>query len=454
MFTAILLTAGLLVDFKDDATQAQRSEAEAIIQAQLTPNSIHALEEQFYVARVDNMTKAIQALEGLPYIEHVEPNYLYRILDDSPSSSTSPTSPPALPPGPPNDPLFLQQWNMEMIQAPSAWAYGTGSGVTVAVIDTGVKQDLEDLSYTAFSKGYDFVNDDNDPTDDHGHGTHVAGTIAQSTNNGKGVAGVAPRARIMPLKVLSSQGSGTTADISDAIRYAADEGAHILNLSLGGGPRSTVMEDAVSYARRKGVLVVCAAGNTGDGVVEYPAAYPGATAISSVGPTRQLAPYSSYGKQIKLAAPGGDTSQSKSGGILQNTLNENDPSDLAHYPSYQGTSMATPHVAGVAALVRSVNPRLHADQIEEILIHSATTDTGWTPEYGHGILDAKAAVKLAREDRSNCTNCTTIDLVYMAFAAIALLMSKLKILQPLLRELGAIAFLLVQLVLAIIRGRR
>src|SRR5690606_11854912 len=119
---------------------------------------------------------------------------------------------------------------------------------------------------------------------DHGHGTHSAGTIAQSTHNGKGVIGLAWRCKVMPLKVLSAQGWGTTSDIADAIRFAADNGAHVLSLSLGGGGYSKVMRDAVAYAHAKGCTVVCAAGNANRPKVEYPAAYPGALAISSVGP--------------------------------------------------------------------------------------------------------------------------------------------------------------------------
>lgn len=300
----------------------------------------------------------------------------------------------------PNDPLFGRQWNLNLINMPKAWDQARGKGVVVAVLDTGIAWEtrddfvqVPDLRGARFVEGYDFINDDRYADDDHGHGTHVAGTIAQVTNNGEGVAGIAFEAALMPVKVLDHFGSGNTAEISDAIRWAADHGAKVINLSLGGGGRSAVMELAVEYARARGAVVVCAAGNGGRGVVEFPAAYPGAVAVGAVGPTGARASYSSWGKELDLVAPGGDKSLGDEAGIVQNTI---DPRDVgkAIYASYQGTSMATPHVAGVAALLWSAGAK-NVDQVEQALFGGTRRPagtTGWSEQDGYGLLDAAGAL--------------------------------------------------------------
>jgi serine protease len=302
----------------------------------------------------------------------------------------------------PNDSLFDKQWHLRMIHAPEAWKLSTGKGVIVGVIDTGVCYTkkkgvlLPDLAGTQFVEGYDFVNDDRIAADDQGHGSHVSGTIAQTTDNGRGCAGVAPGATVMPIKVLDSNGSGTAADVAAGIRFAADHGCKVLNLSLGGGGRSQAMANAVKYAFDKGCVVCCAAGNSGRRRVEYPAAYDGALAVSSVGPSGKRAFYSSYGKEVFVAAPGGDKSNSPEDGVLQNAADF--AARKSFYGFWQGTSMATPHVAGAAALVvgRGVtNPA----QVMEILKNTATkggkTGQGRDDEYGYGVIDAKAAVEAA-----------------------------------------------------------
>jgi serine protease len=305
----------------------------------------------------------------------------------------------------PNDPDFEKQWNLKMIHMPEAWEQSTGKGVVVAVLDTGIAyEDYEDfkqvpdLKGAKFAPGRDFVNHTAHANDDHGHGTHVAGTIAQATNNKEGVAGVAYEATLMPVKVLDHFGSGSTAAISDAIRWAADHGAKVINMSLGGGGRSVVMEKAVDYARNKGVVVVCAAGNGGRGVVEYPAAYPGSVAVAAVGPTGQKSPYSSWGKELDIAAPGGDKSRGETFGILQNTIDPKDPAKSV-YAWYQGTSMATPHIAGIAALLYAAGAK-NPDQVEKALFASAHPpqgSSGWTEQYGHGVVDADAALKALKK---------------------------------------------------------
>jgi len=292
----------------------------------------------------------------------------------------------------PDDPDFSKQWHLKAAGAESAWDVTRGEGVTVAVIDTGIAP-VDDLDASRIVPGWNFVNGTADATDDNGHGTHVAGTIAQSTGNGKGVAGMAPLAKLMPIKVLSASGSGNSYDIAAGIRWAVDHGARVLNLSLGGGSRSLAMESAVDYAKRRGVLVVCAAGNSGSRGVSYPAAYSGSLAVSAVGPQGRSAPYTTYGPEVALAAPGGDKSQGEEAGVLQQTIGE-DGSGSA-YRWFQGTSMATPHVAGAAALVESLGIN-DPGAVQRLLTSTAKNAPEKSAEkYGAGLLDAAAAVRKA-----------------------------------------------------------
>lgn len=379
----------LLLDLRDDTTDVDEREVEGRLGGlDLRLNSIQAAEERLFIADVDSadLARLLAAVQGDPRVTHAEENAVY-------TASFVP-----------DDPRYREQWSLPMIDAPRAWDLATGKGAVVAVIDTGIAyktwdrfRQVEDLEGASFVEGYDFVNDRPEALDDHGHGTHVAGTIAQRTNNGRGVAGIAFDATLMPIKVLSAQGSGTAADIADAIYFAADSGAHVINMSLGGGAPSLTMAAAVAYARKKGVVVVCAAGNGGRGVVEYPAAYPGAFAVSAVGPTGQLASYSSWGQQLALAAPGGDKRLGgDQAGIIQNTIEPGNVSATDLYLSFNGTSMATPHVAGAAALLYSAGVT-DAGEIERILRETARDVNGqaWSDRYGDGVLDIGAAAAAA-----------------------------------------------------------
>jgi serine protease len=301
--------------------------------------------------------------------------------------------------GSPNDPRYGEQWNFRMVGAEEAWKRSTGKGVIVAVVDTGVAAAMSpkgapcrDFNTTSLTKGYNFVDKNDDAYDDQAHGTHVAGTIAESTNNGEGVAGLAYDATIMPVKVLSATGSGTSADVADGIRFAADHGAKVINMSLGSPYASDVIHNACKYAYKKGVTIVCAAGNSFGRPVGYPAAYPECIAISSVGPSGKIAKYSSYGKQVALAAPGGDMMDSgdPADGILQNTnFPEASGGHGDDYYAFQGTSMACPHAAAVAALIEAQGITDPA-RVRDILTKTAVPN-GEPNKYGAGILSASGA---------------------------------------------------------------
>lgn len=300
-----------------------------------------------------------------------------------------------------NDPYYQYQWNLHGpngINIEPAWEISTGENVTVAVLDTGVAQNAPDLANTHFEQGYDFINGDTDPNDDHSHGTHVAGTIAQSTNNGIGVAGVAYNCSIMPVKVLDASGSGNLAQLVDGIYFATDNGADVISMSLGYSPGyypGLALDEALDYASISGVTIVAAAGNDRTGVVSYPAAYEKCIAVGATGYDAKLAPYSNYGTAIDVVAPGGNLKRDvdRDGypdGILQNTFNPDN--QVFGYYFFQGTSMATPHVSGVAALL--IAEGATNDEVRTALESTARDlgDAGWDSRYGYGLIDAKAAL--------------------------------------------------------------
>lgn len=414
----------IVVDFQDGVTDARVAQVAAQVGIDLQLVSRQSLDERMYRADVpaEKLQAVLALLSALPDVEVAEPDADVQLIDPAPAPSpTAGVADVGVAPRPgdseekwagfPNDPQWKYQWHLQQIGMPAAWKKADGKGVIVAVIDTGVAYEnyknfhqVPDLQGVEFVKPWNFVANNEHADDDHGHGTHVTGTIAQATHNGIGVAGIARAVKIMPLKVLSAGGSGSVAGIADAIRYAADEGAQVINMSLGGRFRSKVLEKAVKYAHDKGVVIVCAAGNDGSKRVSYPAAYPGAVAVAATQYDETTTFYSNFGPEIDVAAPGGNTQVDQNGdgmpdGVLQNTIVVGDPTKDGYFP-FMGTSMASPHVAGVAALIVGQGVT-DPDAVEKILEDTARKPKGGKMDaihYGAGIIDAPAAVDKARSD--------------------------------------------------------
>ncbi|MHB0856353.1 MAG: S8 family peptidase [Anaerolineae bacterium] len=280
----------------------------------------------------------------------------------------------------PNDPRYASQWGPMKVQAPAAWDFTRGSSdVLIAVVDTGIDYDHEDRPANLLL-GYDFINGDADPRDDHSHGTHVAGIAAARTDNDAGIAGMCPDCSVLAIKVLNASGQGSHSAIASGIRLAADAGASlgkrvVINLSLGGG-YSLLLEEAVGYAMGRGALIVAAAGNDGAGPASYPAAFQGVLGVSATTSSDQPASYSQYGR---IAAPGSYILSTVPGG----------------YGSKSGTSMASPCVAGAAGLLWSRSASLTAAQVMAALQGQVDVPSGWDGVYGAGRLNVQLAIQFA-----------------------------------------------------------
>jgi thermitase len=278
----------------------------------------------------------------------------------------------------PNDPYFTRQWAHSYVRTPAAWDVTTGSNaVTIAVLDTGVELSHPDLA-GRIVPGFDFINNDNDPSDDRGHGTRVTGIAAATGNNGMGVAGMDWNSRIMPVKVLDSTGNGSWSAISAGVTYAADKGAQVINMSLGGTSSSSTLQSAVRYAYGKGCTVVAATGNESSEVPLYPAAYTEVIAVGSVYKD-VISSFSNYGAHVELVAPGDTIDSIAPGG---------------GYGRITGTSAATPFVSGLAALLYSAKPGIQPAEVRAAMKASARDlgAAGWDKYYGWGHIDAAAAL--------------------------------------------------------------
>ena len=305
----------------------------------------------------------IRALQIDPDVEYVEPDYVASINLV------------------PNDPYYSSyQWHLPKIAAPAAWDVTTGqTNVRIAVIDSGVDPSTPDLSGRLLGNGYDFVNFDNDPRDDNGHGTAVAGTAAASGNNGQGVASVAWGVSILPIKVMGADGNGSYSAIASGINYAATNGARIINLSLGGTSSSRTLQDAVKFAWSRGAVVIAAAGNNGTTNPVYPAAYTECVAVSAINSSDTITSWSSRGSYVDICAPGENIATTGTNGA---------------YVAMSGTSFSSPIVSGVAALAASLNPTLNNTNIVNLLRSTADDlgTAGVDTLYGSGRVNASKVV--------------------------------------------------------------
>ncbi|MEV6301470.1 S8 family peptidase [Actinoplanes sp. NPDC051861] len=281
-----------------------------------------------------------------------------------------------------SDPQRAKQWDLAKLRVDEAWTKSTGAGVTVAVIDTGVDASHADLKANVLS-GYDAIaNKAGVSTDGNGHGTHVAGTIAAVTGNGVGISGIAPDVKILPIKTLGANGSGNMSDTAEGITWAVDHGAQVINMSLGSDAKVAAVTNAIKYARSKGVTVVAAAGNSRQegNPTNYPGADEGVIGVAATDSNDRYGSYSNAGSYVDVAAPGSD--------ILSTAPN-------SAYKTMSGTSMASPHVAAVAALLKSFAPRLTPDEIEATLEKTAVDlgKAGFDNDYGNGRIDPVAALE-------------------------------------------------------------
>ncbi|MBO9129138.1 S8 family peptidase [Bacillus sp. 165] len=282
-----------------------------------------------------------------------------------------------------NDELYNKyQWNLPAIETEAGWNITRGAkNVKIAVIDSGVDLNHPDLA-RRLTNGYNAISKNNNANDDNGHGSHVAGIIASETNNRTGIAGITWYNPIIPVKVLNSEGVGSAFDIAEGIRWAVDNGANVINLSLGNYQPSAVMEEAINYAFGKDVVIIVAAGNDNSGQPSYPAAYPEVLSVSAVGWDKNRASFSNYGEHIDVAAPGVDIASTYVNG---------------QYASLSGTSMAAPHVTALAGLIRSVNPSLKNTEVMDIITRTTMEagQPGHDPYYGSGVIDIVKALELA-----------------------------------------------------------
>ncbi|MBI4492192.1 MAG: S8 family serine peptidase [Chloroflexi bacterium] len=281
------------------------------------------------------------------------------------------------------------QWNLRQIGMEAAWDITRGDGkVVVAVLDTGVDLEHPELAPNLVP-GYDFVHDDPVPEDDSSHGTHTAGIIAARGNNGQGIAGIAWEARIMPIKVLNARGLGPESAMIRGLVYAVDQGARIINLSSGTTRGSAAMAEAVAYAYRKGALLVTAAGNSGDrgNPSIYPAAYPEVIAVGATDRSNVAPPFSQRQSYVTVVAPGVDIPSAAWEGA-----------GIGRYAMATGTSAAAPHVAGLAALIWSLEPDLTNDQVRRLIVEHADDlgPPGRDETYGYGLINAARTLAALR----------------------------------------------------------
>ncbi|MXV60702.1 S8 family serine peptidase [Natronorubrum sp. JWXQ-INN-674] len=377
---------------------ASVSSAEATVESNIPSNAriVHTNDTLGYAAVKFPEDAAAQATENFKQnvlqaddIEYAEDNVTFEALEMEPLESGdggAVTENDASTSYTPNDPHLGSQYAPQQVNCEGAWEETLGdSDVTISIVDQGIQYDHPNLAAnmddSVSNYGYDFVDSNDDPypvSAGENHGTHVGGIAAGGTDNGEGHAGIS-NCSMLSARALGDGGGGSLSDIADAIQWSADQGADIINMSLGGGGYTELMADACSYADSQGSLLVAAAGNDYGGSVSYPAAYDTVVAVSSLDEGETLSAFSNVGPEIELAAPGGD---------VLSTVNWDE------YDSLSGTSMASPVVAGVAGLALSAWPSLSNDELRSHL-HETAVDIGLSSnEQGHGRVDANNVVTI------------------------------------------------------------
>ncbi len=368
--TAAFAPDQVLVKFKPGTPASDQALAHRQIGGQLKAE-ITALGVQVIGVQAGTVEAWVAAYGRNPNVEYAEPNYIAYAI------------------GIPNDTYFGKQWGMTKIRAPEAWGVTTGnSGVKIAILDTGIYQNHEDLK----GKIAGNRNFTNSPTvdDRYGHGTHVAGIAAAATNNGKGVAGVGYDSRLLNVKVLNDQGSGYYSWVANGIIWAADNGAKVINMSLGGSSSSSTLENAVNYAWSKGVVLVAAAGNSGNSSPLYPAYYKNCIAVAATDKNDAKASWSNFGEWVDVAAPGVDIFSTLPN--HKNYISRTYGKSL-NYDYLSGTSMATPHVAGLAALVWATGYGTSNASVRNRIESTADKIPGTGTYWTYGRINAYNAVK-------------------------------------------------------------
>ena len=322
-----------------------------------------------------SVDQAIAELSADPAVEIVEPNYRVELADEGTVTAV-------------NDPLTANQYSLDRMRVRQAWTRETGASSVIAVLDTGAQLNHPDLAGRLVA-GRDIVNNDSNPSDDNGHGTWVSGIIVGKANDGYGIAGISWSDKVMPVKIMNGQGSGTTADLIDGINWAADHGADVINMSVGGFPWSQLVQNAVDDAWDAGAVLVGAAGNNNRRENYYPASFNNVVSVSATQVQDEFSHWSSWGPKVDVSAPGSSVLTTN---CYACTYADHD--SWGHHTYISGTSFATPNTAGVVALIRAKYPNYTPSQVVNRLI-GTVDDLGYDgrdDRYGHGRINAFRAV--------------------------------------------------------------
>lgn len=349
-------------------------------------SDIHGIQvrklDHTYIFLTEQMeTKQLMAyFQARSDVVYAEPHFIYLTNEEQqPSAAT------------PNDVLYSRyQWNLPIIHTELGWKVSKGAtSVPIAIVDTGVDLEHPDL-HDHLLEGYNAVNPNQSPMDDVGHGTHVTGVVAALVNNHIGVAGMTWANPVIPVKVLDQSGAGSTYAVAQGIIWATDQGARVINLSLGNYADAQFLHDAIRYAFDRDVVLIAASGNDDTATPGFPAAYPEVLAVSATDHLNRRASFSNYGEYIDVAAPGLNIASTFPG---------------SQYAAMSGTSMASPHVTALAALIRSVNPMLKNIEVMEIIRQTATDlgPEGRDIHFGYGLINVDKALQSAATGKNTVT---------------------------------------------------